>query len=64
MLEIVSRPRGLSFDQVGVCSAVAHYIKAVDAVGMLDVPLLPTKIREPPVNDVMTDNARIAGTAG
>ncbi|MCO5066662.1 MAG: ABC transporter substrate-binding protein [Rhizobiaceae bacterium] len=45
--------------QAGVYSAVAHYLKAVAAAGVTDGPTVADKMRELPVKDFMTDNARI-----
>ncbi|WP_456648067.1 MULTISPECIES: ABC transporter substrate-binding protein [unclassified Bradyrhizobium] len=43
----------------GTYGAVMHYLKAVEAAGTLDGPTVAAKMRELPVNDVMTRNGRI-----
>jgi branched-chain amino acid transport system substrate-binding protein len=45
--------------QAGVYSAVAHYLKAVEAAGSDDAPLVAAKMRELPVNDFMSKDIRI-----
>jgi branched-chain amino acid transport system substrate-binding protein len=45
--------------QAGVYSAVAHYLKAAAAAGTADGPAVAAKMREMPVADFMTANARI-----
>ncbi len=48
-----------SMVQSGVYSAVSHYLKAVAAANTLDGTPVAAKIRELPVNDFMTDNAKV-----
>ena len=48
-----------SMTQAGVYSATTHYLKAVAAAGTTDGPAVAAKMREMPVNDFMTANARI-----
>jgi branched-chain amino acid transport system substrate-binding protein len=43
----------------GTYGAVMHYLKAVEAAGMLDGPTVAAKMRELPVNDFMTRNGKI-----
>ncbi|MGX1349691.1 branched-chain amino acid transport system substrate-binding protein [Bradyrhizobium elkanii] len=43
----------------GTYGAVMHYLKAVEAAGTLDGPMVAAKMRELPVNDFMTRNGRI-----
>lgn len=43
----------------GTYGAVMHYLKAVEAAGTLDGPAVAARMREMPVNDFMTRNARI-----
>ncbi|HMN70464.1 MAG TPA: ABC transporter substrate-binding protein [Rhodoblastus sp.] len=45
--------------QAGVYSAVTHYLKAVKAVGGTDGKLVAAKMRELPVDDFMTKNAKV-----
>ena len=45
--------------QAGDYSAVTHYLKAVQAAGTDEAKAVAAKMREMPVNDFMTDNARI-----
>jgi branched-chain amino acid transport system substrate-binding protein len=45
-----------TFDQAGTYSAVAHYLKAVKAVGSKDPDKVMAKMRELPINDFMTKN--------
>jgi branched-chain amino acid transport system substrate-binding protein len=45
--------------QAGVYSAITHYLKAVQAAGTTDSDAVAAKMRELPVKDFMTDNARI-----
>jgi branched-chain amino acid transport system substrate-binding protein len=53
------RNRMPTMTQAGVYSAVAHYLKAVQAAGTTDGKVVAEKMREIPVKDFMTDNARI-----
>ncbi|KRR22700.1 ABC transporter substrate-binding protein [Bradyrhizobium retamae] len=43
----------------GTYGAVMHYLKAVEAAGVLDGPTVAAKMRATPVNDFMTKNAKI-----
>jgi branched-chain amino acid transport system substrate-binding protein len=43
----------------GLYSAVMHYLKAVKAAGTTDTSAVVAKMRELPINDMMTRNARI-----
>ncbi|WP_271669594.1 ABC transporter substrate-binding protein [Bradyrhizobium sp. CCBAU 51627] len=43
----------------GTYGAVIHYLKAVQAAGTLDGPIVAAKMREMPVNDFMTENGKI-----
>ncbi|HUJ74932.1 MAG TPA: ABC transporter substrate-binding protein [bacterium] len=45
--------------QAGVYGAVAHYLKAIKAAGTDEAKAVAAKMREMPVNDFMTHNARI-----
>jgi branched-chain amino acid transport system substrate-binding protein len=45
--------------QAGVYSAVAHYLKSVRAANTTEGKVVADKMRELPVKDFMTDNARI-----
>ncbi len=45
--------------QAGVYSAVTHYLKAVAAASSTDAAVVAKKMREMPVNDLTTKNARI-----
>lgn len=45
--------------QAGDYSAVNHYLKAVKAAGSVDGPAVAAKMRELPVDDFMTQGARI-----
>jgi branched-chain amino acid transport system substrate-binding protein len=45
--------------QAGVYSAVAHYIKGVAQAGTTDSAAVAAAMREIPVNDMMTHNAKI-----
>ena len=53
------RNRMPTMTQAGVYSAVAHYLKAVQAAGTTDGKVVAEKMRAMPVKDFMTDNARI-----
>lgn len=53
----VGRPP--TWDQAGVYSAVAHYLKAVKAVGGKDSDKVMAKMRETPINDFMSKNATL-----
>jgi branched-chain amino acid transport system substrate-binding protein len=43
----------------GAYSSVTHYLKAVQAVGTDDAKTVMAKMREIPVNDVMTKNGKL-----
>lgn len=45
--------------QASMYGAVQHYLKAMDAVGQDDADKIMAKMREMPVNDFMTKNARL-----
>jgi len=45
--------------QAAVYSSVAHYLKAVAAAGTDGANVVMAKMRELPVNDFMTSNARL-----
>ena len=45
--------------QAGVYSAVNHYLQAIKAAGTDDADAVATAMRKLPVDDFMTDNARI-----
>ena len=45
--------------QAGVYSAVLHYLKAMEEAGTDEGTAVAAKMKEMPVNDMMTDNARI-----
>jgi len=45
--------------QAGVYSAARHYLKAVQAADSVDATVVAEKMRAIPVNDFMTDNARV-----
>jgi branched-chain amino acid transport system substrate-binding protein len=45
--------------QAGIYSAVYHYLKAVNAAGSTEAKAVTAKIRELPVNDFWTSNARV-----
>jgi branched-chain amino acid transport system substrate-binding protein len=45
--------------QAGDYSATMHYLKAVQAAGTDEAKAVAAKMREMPINDFMTDNARI-----
>ena len=45
--------------QASIYSSVTHYLHARDAVGANDPKAIAAKMRATPVNDFMTDNARI-----
>ena len=51
----VGRPP--TWDQAGVYSAIAHYLKAVKAVGSKDADKVMAKMRETPINDFASKNA-------
>ena len=44
---------------VGVYSSTLHYLKAVQAAGTDDAKAVMAKMREMPVNDVMTKNGKL-----
>jgi branched-chain amino acid transport system substrate-binding protein len=44
---------------VGVYSSTLHYLKAVQAAGTDDPKAVMAKMREIPVNDVMTKNGKL-----
>jgi branched-chain amino acid transport system substrate-binding protein len=48
-----------SMVQAGVYSGTAHYLKAVAAAGATDGDAVQAKMREAPINDFMSNNARI-----
>ena len=48
-----------TWDQAGVYSAVAHYLKAVKAVGSKESDKVMAKMRETPINDFMSKNATL-----
>ncbi|ARN83529.1 ABC transporter permease [Methylocystis bryophila] len=45
--------------QAGVYGALAHYLKAVQAVGGADAEAVMAKMRETPINDFMTHDGRL-----
>ncbi|WP_342643178.1 ABC transporter substrate-binding protein [Rhodoligotrophos ferricapiens] len=45
--------------QAGAYSAALHYLRAVEAAGTLDAAKVMEKMRELPVNDFMTENAKL-----
>lgn len=45
--------------QASMYGAVQHYLKAMDAVGQDDADKIMAKMRETPINDFMTKNARL-----
>jgi branched-chain amino acid transport system substrate-binding protein len=47
--------------QAAVYSEITHYLKAVKAVGSTDADSVARKMRELPINDLTTKNARIRG---
>jgi branched-chain amino acid transport system substrate-binding protein len=47
--------------QAAVYSEITHYLKAVKAVGSTDADSVAKKMRELPINDLTTKNARIRG---
>jgi branched-chain amino acid transport system substrate-binding protein len=47
--------------QAAVYSEITHYLKAVKAVGSTDADMVAKKMRELPINDLTTKNARIRG---
>src|SRR3546814_5402749 len=51
--------RPASYIQAGTYSAVAHYLKAIDAAGTDEAKAVSAKMKEMPVNDFMTDNATV-----
>ncbi len=48
-----------TFDQAGVYSAVAHYLKAVKAAGTKDPDKVMAEMRKLPINDFMTKNGKL-----
>ena len=48
-----------TMNQAGTYSAVAHYLKAVKALGTKDPDKVMAKMREMPINDFMTDNGKL-----
>ena len=44
---------------VGVYSSTLHYLKAVQAAGTDDAKAVMAKMREMPINDVMTKNGKL-----
>ncbi len=48
-----------TFDQAGVYSAMHHYLDAVKAVGSKDADKVMAKMRETPINDFMSKNAKL-----
>ena len=48
-----------TFDQAGVYSAVAHYLKAVKATGTKDPDKVMAEMRALPINDFMTKNGKL-----
>jgi|SRR6185437_10420025 len=48
-----------TFDQAGVYSAVAHYLKAVKAIGTKDPDKVMAEMRKLPINDFMTKNGKL-----
>src|SRR3546814_15179236 len=51
--------RPASYIQAGPYSAVAHYLKAIDAAGTDEAKAVSAKMKEMPVNALMTDNATV-----
>jgi branched-chain amino acid transport system substrate-binding protein len=47
--------------QAAVYSEITHYLKAVKAVGSTDADSVAMKMRELPINDLTTKNARVRG---
>ncbi|HZB90392.1 MAG TPA: ABC transporter substrate-binding protein [Stellaceae bacterium] len=48
-----------TFDQAGVYSAVAHYLKAIKAIGTKDPEKVMAEMRKLPINDFMTKNGKL-----
>jgi branched-chain amino acid transport system substrate-binding protein len=48
-----------TFDQAGVYSAVAHYLKAVKAIGTKDPLKVTAEMRKLPINDFMTHDGKL-----
>jgi branched-chain amino acid transport system substrate-binding protein len=48
-----------TFDQAGVYSAVAHYLKAIKAIGTKDPDKVMAEMRKLPINDFMTKNGKL-----
>jgi branched-chain amino acid transport system substrate-binding protein len=48
-----------TFDQAGVYSAVAHYLKAVKAINSKDPDKVMAEMRKLPINDFMTKNGTL-----
>jgi branched-chain amino acid transport system substrate-binding protein len=48
-----------TFDQAGVYSAVAHYLKAVKAIGTKDPLKVMAEMRKLPINDFMTHDGKL-----
>lgn len=48
-----------TWDQAAVCSVVNHYLKAVKAAGTKDSERVMAKMRELPIEDFMSKNARL-----
>ncbi|MET4702013.1 branched-chain amino acid transport system substrate-binding protein [Constrictibacter sp. MBR-5] len=48
-----------TYIQAGTYSAVAHYLKAIEAAGTDEAKAVSAKMKEMPVNDFMTKNAKV-----
>jgi branched-chain amino acid transport system substrate-binding protein len=48
-----------TFDQAGVYSAIAHYLKAVKAINSKDPDKVMAEMRALPINDFMTKNGKL-----
>ena len=48
-----------TMNQAGTYSAVAHYLKAVKALGTKDPDKVMAQMREMPINDFMTENGKL-----
>ncbi|WP_342644085.1 ABC transporter substrate-binding protein [Rhodoligotrophos ferricapiens] len=48
-----------TYVQAGLYSGIMHYLKAVKAAGTTDTEAVLAKMREMPINDAFTDNAKL-----
>src|SRR5690606_11932686 len=48
-----------TYIQAGTYSAVAHYLKAIEAAGTDEAKAVAAKMKEMPVNDFMTNGAEV-----